>query len=86
MSLREKVTVKIPASTANLGPGFDTLGMALSLYAWLEIKPATETTFHLYGDHLTGLPADKSNLIYQVAPMVFDEAGVSVYPRFVIRI
>lgn len=78
MSLREKVTVKIPASTANLGPGFDTLGMALSLYAWLEIKPATETTFHLYGDHLTGLPADKSNLIYQVAQMVFDEAGVSV--------
>lgn len=78
MSLREKVTVKIPASTANLGPGFDTLGMALSLYAWLEIKPASHTTFHLYGDHLTGLPSDKSNLIYEVAQMVFDEAGVSV--------
>lgn len=78
MSLREKVTVKIPASTANLGPGFDTLGMALSLYAWLEIKPASQTTFHLYGDHLTGLPLDKSNLIYEVAQMVFDEAGVSV--------
>ncbi|MCM3134504.1 homoserine kinase [Paenibacillus polysaccharolyticus] len=78
MSLREKVTVQIPASTANLGPGFDTLGMALSLYAWLEIKPASETAFHLYGDHLTGLPSDKSNLIYQVAQMIFDEAGVSV--------
>ncbi|GGH61060.1 homoserine kinase [Paenibacillus silvae] len=78
MSLREKVTVKIPASTANLGPGFDTLGMALSLYAWLEIKPAAQTSFHLYGEHLTGLPLDKSNLIYEVAQMVFDEAGVSV--------
>ncbi|MFL0377134.1 homoserine kinase [Paenibacillus sp. FSL R5-0623] len=78
MSLREKVTVKIPASTANLGPGFDTLGMALSLYAWLEMKPAEQTTFHLHGNHLTGLPTDKSNLIYEVAQMVFNEAGVSV--------
>ncbi|MDR6719569.1 homoserine kinase [Paenibacillus sp. 2003] len=78
MSLREKVTVKIPASTANLGPGFDTLGMALSLYAWLEMKPAKQTTFHLHGDHLTGLPTDKSNLIYEVAQMVFNEAGVSI--------
>lgn len=78
MSLREKVTVKIPASTANLGPGFDTLGMALSLYAWLEMKPAEQTSFHLHGNHLTGLPTDKSNLIYEVAQMVFNEAGVSI--------
>ena len=27
-----KITVKVPASTANLGPGFDVLGMALNLY------------------------------------------------------
>ncbi|MFC9711698.1 homoserine kinase [Paenibacillus sp. NPDC056933] len=78
MSLQQRITVKVPASTANLGPGFDTLGMALSLYAWLEIKPAEQTTFHLYGDHLTGLPTDKSNLIYEVAQMVFNEAGISV--------
>ncbi|QOS80786.1 homoserine kinase [Paenibacillus sp. JNUCC31] len=78
MSLQQRVTVKVPASTANLGPGFDTLGMALSLYVWLEMKPAEQTTFHLYGDHLTGLPTDKSNLIYEVAQMVFNEAGISV--------
>ncbi|SEM00944.1 homoserine kinase [Paenibacillus sp. OK003] len=78
MSLQQRVIVKVPASTANLGPGFDTLGMALSLYAWLEMKPAEQTTFHLHGDHLTGLPTDKSNLIYEVAQMVFNEAGISV--------
>ncbi|CAM3140021.1 homoserine kinase [Paenibacillus taichungensis] len=78
MSLKQRVTVKVPASTANLGPGFDTLGMALSLYAWLEMKPAEQTTFHLHGDHLTGLPTDKSNLLYEVAQMVFNEAGISV--------
>lgn len=74
----EAVRIKIPASTANLGPGFDTLGMALSLYAWIEMKPAEQTTFHLYGDELNGIPKDKTNLIYKVAQAVFREAGVQL--------
>lgn len=73
-----KVIVKIPASTANLGPGFDTLGMALSLYSWIEMSEAMQTEFHLYGDQMKGLPRDKSNLIYKVAQLVFKEAGVSL--------
>lgn len=73
-----KVRVKVPASTANLGPGFDTLGMALSLYAQLEMEEAEQTSFKMYGNELNGLPMDKSNLLYQVAQLVFDEAGVSV--------
>lgn len=78
MSNYGRSRVKIPASTANLGPGFDTLGMALSLYAWIEMEEAPETVFHLYGDEMKGVPQDKSNLLYQVAQMVFAEAGVSV--------
>lgn len=73
-----KVIVKVPASTANLGPGFDSLGMALSLYAWIEMSAAERTEFQLFGDGMDGLPRDKSNLIYKVAQMVFREAGVSV--------
>ncbi|MCK9861587.1 homoserine kinase [Paenibacillus sp. ATY16] len=73
-----RVIVKVPASTANLGPGFDTLGMALSLYAWIEMSAAETTTFRLYGDQMQGIPTDKSNLLYKVAQLVFDEAGVSV--------
>ena len=72
------VRVQVPASTANLGPGFDTLGMALSLYSWIEMKPADKTVFHLYGDNLDGLPKDKSNLIYTVAQSVFAEAGAHI--------
>lgn len=72
------VRVKIPASTANLGPGFDTLGMALSLYAWIEMKEAEQTVFHLYGDEMQGIPRNKSNLLYQVAQQVFERAGVQV--------
>lgn len=74
----KRARVKVPASTANLGPGFDTLGMALSLYAWIEMQEASVTTFHLHGDEMKGLAQDKSNLIYQVAQMVFAEAGVSI--------
>ncbi|MSZ21273.1 MAG: homoserine kinase, partial [Actinobacteria bacterium] len=33
-----KVTVKVPATSANLGPGFDTLGLALSFYDELEVE------------------------------------------------
>ncbi|ANY70361.1 homoserine kinase [Paenibacillus sp. BIHB 4019] len=73
-----RVIVKVPASTANLGPGFDTLGMALSLYAWVEMSAAEHTVFRLYGDEMTGIPEDKSNLIYKVAQLVFKEAGVQV--------
>ncbi|MBD2870436.1 homoserine kinase [Paenibacillus arenilitoris] len=73
-----KVIVKIPASTANLGPGFDSLGMALSLYAWIELEASEQTTFRFHGDQMQGLPRDKSNLLYKVAQLVFDEAGVSV--------
>lgn len=73
-----KVIVKIPASTANLGPGFDTLGMALSLYSWIEMSVSERTEFQLFGDQMKGLPKDKSNLIYKVAQLVFKEAGVSV--------
>ncbi|GGA36703.1 homoserine kinase [Paenibacillus physcomitrellae] len=74
----EGVRIKVPASTANLGPGFDTLGMALSLFAWIEMKPAERTVFHLYGEELRGIPKDKSNLVYKLAQQVFAEAGVSI--------
>ncbi len=37
MSERQRVKVRVPASTANLGPGFDALGMALGLYNEIEV-------------------------------------------------
>ncbi|KQX49075.1 homoserine kinase [Paenibacillus sp. Root444D2] len=73
----QKVRVKVPASTANLGPGFDSLGMALNLYAWIDMAISNETTIRLIGDQMNGIPTDKSNLIYKVAQMVFEQADVS---------
>jgi homoserine kinase len=71
-----RVRVKVPGSTANLGPGFDALGMALNLYAWFDMAIADKTSIHLIGKQMEDIPADKSNLVYKVAQMVFERAGV----------
>lgn len=78
--MKRRVRVRVPASTANLGPGFDTLGMALNLYAWIEMSVSDQTRIHLHGDHMDGIPVDTTNLIYQVAQAVFERAGVQ-YPN-----
>lgn len=77
------VKVTIPASTANLGPGFDALGMAFQLYSVVEMAISDETTIELVGKELQETPADKSNLLYQVAAGLFQEAGLSVPELFI---
>ncbi|WP_080837155.1 homoserine kinase [Cohnella massiliensis] len=80
-AVRDRVVVRVPASTANLGPGFDTLGMALSLYAWVDMRPCAageETTITLLGEGLDGVATDKSNIVYQVAQSVFEKAGAKL--------
>jgi len=72
------VRVTVPASTANLGPGFDALGMAFQLYATIEMKMAEKTEVHLSGAELGALTADKQNLLYQVAAQLFERAGLAV--------
>jgi len=78
--VNKTVVVKIPASTANLGPGFDALGMALSLYAWLELSVAETTEVKLYGDGMEELPTDSRNLVYKVAQQLFARAGLKEQP------
>lgn len=78
--IKQTVVVKIPASTANMGPGFDALGMALSLYEWLELTASDETEVHLYGAGMEGIPTDHNNLVYKVAQKVFAKAGMQEQP------
>ncbi|WP_239615217.1 homoserine kinase [Cohnella mopanensis] len=72
------VIVKVPASTANMGPGFDSLGMALSLFAWVSMAPAKATRITLVGDNLEGVSQDKTNLVYIVAQSVFNKVGIEL--------
>jgi homoserine kinase len=59
MSLRRRRLVRVPASSANLGPGFDVLGAALSLHLELEVQETG--TFAVKSD--LEVPRDRSNLV-----------------------
>ncbi|KAA3659540.1 MAG: homoserine kinase [Calditrichaeota bacterium] len=65
--MKNSFKIKIPCSTSNLGPGFDTLGLALQLFLEIEVSTATEKTeFVLSGEGKDALPLDESNYIYKI--------------------
>ena len=60
------ITLKVPATTANLGSGFDTLGMALSLYNIFTVKellPAGEYSCEVWGEGVNELKDARKNMI-----------------------
>lgn len=82
----KSVTVRVPASTANLGPGFDCLGMALDIW--------NETIFSLEGRGMvavvTGegaeqISTNQNNLILKSAMRVYDLMGKKPAPGLLIR-
>ena len=72
------VSVKVPATTANLGPGFDTLGLALSLYDELEVtvreEPGVHVTVSGVGEGV--VPTDETNLVARSIAHVFESVKV----------
>lgn len=52
---------RAPASSANLGPGFDTLALALALHVEVEVAPADRLTVRTRGEGAQ-LPADEDHL------------------------
>ena len=60
----QKVTVKVPASSANLGPGFDTLGLALGLYDTVDVEVIPQgLEVEIFGEGEDDLPRDGSHLV-----------------------
>ena len=59
------IRVKIPATSANLGPGFDCLGLALRLHNTITVDPNRPFQICLTGSYSDGIPADESNLVWQ---------------------
>lgn len=76
-----KIKVRIPATTANLGPGFDTLGLALNIFNYIEIDTDTNRlSFEIQGEGANMLAANQNNLAYQAVCRVFAEVGKSMIP------
>lgn len=77
MSATSTVTVTVPATTANLGPGFDCIGAALSLYNSFQFSrlepPATEKLqITVTGTEAAKVKTDDSNLAYQAFVKLYE--------------
>ncbi|MFL2804386.1 MAG: homoserine kinase [Dehalococcoidia bacterium] len=70
-------TIKIPATSANLGSGFDSIGLAIDLWNFVTIKDGPfQINLKGYGED--ELPNDSNNLVYQSFSRLFQEIGKSV--------
>jgi len=70
----QMIRVQVPATTANLGPGFDCLGMALELYNIVElIQVPYGLTIEVTGEGTADIPRDVDNLVFKSAQRVFEQ-------------
>lgn len=72
----KSVTVRVPATSANLGPGFDCLGMALDLWNSVHIELGQGASVLVTGQGAEQLPRDASNLVLTSAAVAFRNAGI----------
>lgn len=78
------VTVRVPASSANLGPGFDTLGLALTLYDEITVEVTDDSEsdgeqgleFSIAGEGADNVPRDRTHLVVSSMNCAFGVLGV----------
>ncbi|MBQ8459126.1 homoserine kinase [bacterium] len=81
-----KVSVKVPATTANIGPGFDCLGMALPIYNTITIEetvlPGTGIEINVMSDGdtidqlpLDHVPTDENSIVYKAVELLYNSIG-----------
>lgn len=81
--MNKSFTIKVPASTANLGPGFDSVGLALGLYLTLEVRTSEKFQMISTSPGLERLPKDESHFIFQIAEQVSRKKGYKLSPSSV---
>ena len=79
-SMMQRINVRVPATTANLGPGFDCLGMALDMWNYLQFQPGEDPGVHVVGQGAGYLSTDRDNLVYRAAERYFQETGIAMPP------
>lgn len=83
----ETLRITIPASTSNLGPGFDAVGLALRLYLTLEVSRLDSGPCRIayQGPEAHLVPTDESNLIWRAMRLTAARAG-AMLPPFALEI
>ena len=73
------INITVPASSANLGAGFDALGIALTLYnrVWMEEADGTvdKPVCRIESTDGVNIPTDENNMIYQTSKLLFARCG-----------
>jgi homoserine kinase len=77
-------TVRVPATAANLGPGFDALALALDLWNEIEVDLDASPSVEVSGEGAGELPEDASNLVFRSMAFLAREAGGSL-PQVALR-
>jgi homoserine kinase len=74
------IRVRTPASSANLGPGFDSVGLALGVWDQLDVTVVAEPGLRIEvtGSGADGVPRDESHLVYRSMVRGLRELGVEV--------
>ncbi|MFI3301061.1 MAG: homoserine kinase [Candidatus Gastranaerophilales bacterium] len=81
-----KISIKVPATSANLGPGFDCIGLALPIYNIITIEetvlPGTGIEINLITDgidadelSLEHIPLDENSIIYKAVELLYNSIG-----------
>jgi homoserine kinase len=78
------ITVKVPATSANLGPGFDALGLALDLWNESTFELADDFAVHVEGEGYGRLARGRNNMIVRAAQKLAEHVGKEL-PTFVVR-
>jgi homoserine kinase len=72
--------LRVPASSANLGPGFDALGLALGVYLECRFRQSETLEIRVSGRDSELIPCDASNLIWRTAQTVAADVGEKLPP------
>jgi homoserine kinase len=75
---RNKVVVRVPATSANLGPGFDAIGMALDMWSEFTVERSDKFEIVCEGEGSHDMPLDESNLVCYGLAAAFKTAGKPV--------
>ena len=77
---RRSVTVRVPATSANMGPGFDCLGCAVDLWTLVTVERADKFEIICQGEGAVDMPTDESNYVVEGLRAAFAAAGVKDIP------